>query len=91
MSDLSAFVIVGVVVSLLIAHDIERRRNVELIKELAVLSKASTINEFTTYEEKEAEIPENEEDNDFSSYVSISEATPDELRNATINLTPFQK
>ena len=91
MSDLSAFVIVGVVVVLLIAHDIERRRNVELIKELAILSKSNTVNEFTAYAEKEVEIKEDEEDEDYSSYVSISEATPDELRNATINLTPYQK
>lgn len=85
-------VIVGIVILFLsVSNYVERKKNLELIRELAILSKANTVNEFAKYEEKDVEIPDDEDDNDFSSYVSISEATPDELRNATINLTPFQK
>ena len=91
MSDFTALFFSLIIVSLLIAHDVERRRNVELLKELAILQKSSTVNEFVKYEEKDIEIPEEDDDNDFSSYVSISDASPEELAGAKINLTPYTK
>jgi hypothetical protein len=70
--------------------DKERALFIETIKELSVLLKSDTVQTFSEYSEKDVEIKEEDEDDDFSSYVSISDASPEELRNATINLTPQQ-
>lgn len=68
--------------------DKERTLFIETIKELSILLKSDTVQKFAEYSDKDVEIKEEEEDEDFSSYVSISDASPEELRDATINLTP---
>ena len=71
--------------------DKERALFIETIKELSILLKSDTVQKFAEYQEKDVEIQPEEEDDDYSSYVSISDASPDELRDATINLTPLQR
>ena len=71
--------------------DKERALFIETIKELSILLKSDTVQKFAEYQEKDVEIQPEEEDDDYSSYVSISDASPEELRDATINLTPLQK
>lgn len=80
----------SLVAYILYTQNKERILFIQTMKELSVLLKSDTVKTFAEYQEKDVEIKEEEEDEDFSSYVSISDASPEELRNATINLTPQQ-
>lgn len=92
MGELTGVVVGILILFLSVSNYVERKKNMELIRELALLSKANDLKDFSNHIEKDTQIEEDDdEDNDFSSYVSISEATPEELRTATINLTPLQK